>query len=58
MHVFLQKIYKKIKNKALMTVTEYNYPIQWAQKIDKFGILKPLFKKFKIQFPGISEILL
>ena len=30
-----------------MTVTEYNYPIQWAQKIDKFGILKPLFKKIQ-----------
>lgn len=35
----------KIKNKALMTVTEYNYPVQWAQKINKIGVIKPLFKK-------------
>ena len=41
--IFKTKIFKK--DKALMTVTEYNYPIQWAQKIDKSGILRPLFKK-------------
>ena len=43
--VFTKKKNKKNKDKALMTVTEYNYPIQWAQKIDKYGILKPLFNK-------------
>ncbi len=41
------KEYKKIqhkKNNALMTVTQYNYPVNWAQKLSDNNILKPLDK--------------
>ena len=39
------KAYKKIsnyKNNALMTVTKYNYPVNWAQKLHKKKYLIPL----------------
>jgi len=39
------KAYKKIsndKNNALMTVTKYNYPVNWAQKLSKKKYLIPL----------------
>ena len=39
------KAYKKIsnhKNNSLMTVTKYNYPINWAQKLHKKKYLIPL----------------
>ena len=39
------KAYKKInkkKNNALMTVTKYNYPINWAQKLSPNNYLLPL----------------
>jgi len=39
------KAYKKINNKknnALMTVTKYNYPINWAQKLSSNNYLLPL----------------
>jgi N-acylneuraminate cytidylyltransferase len=39
-----KKISKEPKN-ALMTVTKYNYPINWAQKINKKGFLEPIQKK-------------
>ena len=41
------KAYKKInhkKNNALMTVTKYNYPIHWAQKLSSNNHLLPLDK--------------
>ncbi len=41
------KAYKKIsfkKNNALMTVTKYNYPINWAQKLSSKNYLLPLDK--------------
>ena len=41
------KAYKKIsfkKNNALMTVTKYNYPINWAQKLSSNNYLLPLDK--------------
>ena len=40
--------FKKLKNKsnnALMTVTKFNYPIHWAQKISKNKYLEPIDKK-------------
>ena len=39
------KEYKKIsykKNNALMTVTKYNYPVNWAQKLSSNNYLLPL----------------
>ena len=42
------KKYKKISNdpkNALMTVTKYNYPINWAQKLNKKGHLEIIKKK-------------
>jgi N-acylneuraminate cytidylyltransferase len=39
-----KKISKDPKN-ALMTVTKYNYPINWAQKINKKGYLEIVKKK-------------
>ena len=39
------KAYKKIsnnKNNALMTVTKYNYPVNWAQKLSKKKHMIPL----------------
>ena len=41
------KAYKKIsykKNNGLMTVTKYNYPINWAQKLSSNNQLVPLDK--------------
>ncbi len=41
------KAYKKIsfkKNNALMTVTKYNYPVNWAQKLSSNNYLLPLDK--------------
>ena len=35
---------KSSKN-ALMTVSEYNYPLEWATKINRFGFLNNLFLK-------------
>ncbi len=35
----------KSNKNALMTVSEYNYPLEWAAKIDRFGFLKNLFPK-------------
>tara|TARA_B100000989_G_scaffold50276_1_gene33232 strand:+ start:10049 stop:10738 length:690 start_codon:yes stop_codon:yes gene_type:complete len=40
--------YNEISNKssnALITVTKYNYPIQWAHKINDRGFLVPLDKR-------------
>ena len=42
--IFKKKIAYKPTN-ALMTVTSYNYPVQWAQKLEKNNKLKPLFLK-------------
>jgi pseudaminic acid cytidylyltransferase len=42
------KKYKKISNdpkNALMTVTKYNYPINWAQKLNKKGHLEIIKRK-------------
>ena len=37
---------KNVKsNEALMTVAKYNYPVEWAQVIDKNGFLKATNKK-------------
>lgn len=41
------KAYKKINyrnNNALMTVTKYNYPVNWAQRLSKNNYLLPLDK--------------
>jgi CMP-N-acetylneuraminic acid synthetase len=35
----------KKENTALITVSKYNYPIEWAQTIDKNGFLKAINKK-------------
>ena len=42
-----KKFQKKCKksNEALMTVAKYNYPVEWAQVIDKNGFLKATNKK-------------
>lgn len=44
------KIYKKNKGKiSVMSVSNYNYPIQWALTVDKKNYLKPLkFTNLKI----------
>jgi pseudaminic acid cytidylyltransferase len=40
------KLYKTNKKKySIMSVSEYNYPINWALKENKNSILKPLFTK-------------
>ena len=40
------KLYKANKKKySIMSVSEYNYPIDWALIENKNSILKPLFKK-------------
>jgi pseudaminic acid cytidylyltransferase len=39
------KKFKKKSNNALMTVTKFNYPIHWAQKINKNNILEAVDKK-------------
>ena len=53
--------YKRVPkkpNNALMTVTKYNYPLHWAQKLNKSNILKPLNKqKTKKKFQSFSKIL-
>lgn len=36
---------KKNKDGSLITVTKYNYPVEWAQKINKNDILSPINKK-------------
>lgn len=35
----------KKDHRVLMAVSEYNYPIEKAQKLEKTGSLKPIFKK-------------
>jgi len=54
------KAYKKISNKnnnALVTVTKYNYPIEWAQKISSKNILKPLnYKNIKKSSHKIKKL--
>ena len=41
-----EKLNKRNKKKfSLITVTEYNYPVQWANKINKNGCLEPIFPK-------------
>jgi pseudaminic acid cytidylyltransferase len=48
-----KKAFDKINNNpknSLMTVTNYNYPLQWAQSINRNDQLIPIFKNnFKIQ---------
>ena len=52
--------YKKISNdpkNALMTVTKYNYPISWAQKLNSKGYLEILKKKnFNTRSQDLSKI--
>ena len=38
-----KKFEKQIRQNVLMTVTKYNYPIEWAHKIKKNGYLDPIF---------------
>ena len=51
--------YKKIskkKNNALMTVTKYNYPINWAQTLSSKKILKPVnLKNIKTRSQQLSN---
>lgn len=51
--------YKKIskkKNNALMTVTKYNYPINWAQILSSKKILKPIqLKNIKTRSQQLSN---
>lgn len=52
-----QKKSKK-ENTALITVSKYNYPVEWAQTIDKKGFLKPINKKsLKIRSQDLKSTL-
>lgn len=54
--IFNKKI-SKSNNSALITVSEYNYPVEWAQKINKNGFLKPLNKKkLKVRSQDLSSV--
>lgn len=45
-----------VRNHALMTVTKYNYPAQWAMKINKLGYLKAFNKKnLKLRSQNLIE---
>jgi N-acylneuraminate cytidylyltransferase len=47
---------KNMKRKALMTVTKYNYPPEWALEIKNNGILKPSYpEKLKIRSQDLEE---
>jgi pseudaminic acid cytidylyltransferase len=53
------KKFKKIfhsPNNALMTVSKFNKPVQWAQKINNKGYLEPISKKkLKIRSQDLTE---
>ena len=58
-HILLSICFKsKKENTALITVSKYNYPVEWAQTIDKKGFLKPINKKsLKIRSQDLKSTL-